>query len=80
MDREDLVSVATVNNPTEAELIRAALESAGIACEIGGESQAGFAGVFEIDILTKAEDAEEARAILRDLKHSETETSSEPPA
>ena len=46
MDRADLVPICTVTNPMEAEIIRGALESAGITCQIGGESQGGFAGVL----------------------------------
>src|SRR5437879_1572629 len=68
MEPEDLVLVCTVNNPTEAELIRNTLKSAGIACEIGGEGQAGFAGVFAIDILVHASDEEAARKHLRGLR------------
>jgi hypothetical protein len=69
MDRENLVTVYTVNNPVEAELVRAALDSADIPCEISGESQAGLAGVLQIAILTHADDAERARKYLRELKH-----------
>jgi hypothetical protein len=69
MDREDLVSVYSVNNPMEAEIIRNALHDAGIACEIGGETQAGLAGVLEIDILTHVGDADAARKYLRTLRH-----------
>lgn len=67
MDPEDLVSVVTVTSPTEAELIRSALQSVGIACEIGGESQASFVGVFEINILVHANDEDSARKYLRKL-------------
>ena len=58
MDRSDLVSVLTVQNPMKAEIIRGALVAAGIPCEIGGESQAGFVGVavMGIQVLTHAED------------------------
>jgi hypothetical protein len=68
MDREDLVSVCTVTSPTEAEIIRGVLQSAGIACEIGGEGQAGLAGVLSIDVLTHLDDAEAARKHLKQLK------------
>jgi hypothetical protein len=68
MDSEDLVLICTVQSPTEAELIRSALKSVGIACQIGGEGQAGFAGVFEIDLLTHASDVDEARKYLRKLR------------
>jgi hypothetical protein len=71
MDRNDLVSVLTVQNPTQAEIIRGALESAGIPCEIGGETQAGFVGVaaMGIDVMTHAGDVRRARKHLRQLKH-----------
>jgi hypothetical protein len=71
MDRNDLVSVLTVQTPMKAEIIRGALESAGIPCEIGGESQAGFAGVavMGIDVMTHAADVKRARRHLRLLKH-----------
>jgi hypothetical protein len=68
MDSDDLVTVATATTATEAELIRNALMAVGIRCEIGGEGQAGFAGVFEIDILTPAAEADEARKYLRKLR------------
>ena len=70
MERKDLISVCTVTSPTEAEIIRGALQSAGIACEIGGEGQAGFAGVWAIDILTRAGDADKARKHLKQLKRN----------
>jgi len=73
MDAEDLVSVYKVNNPTEAELIRSALQSVGIDCTIGGESQAGLAGVLEIDVMVHAGDAKEARKYLNQLRHEKIE-------
>lgn len=77
MESENLVSVHTVSSPTEAEIIRNALKSVGIACEIGGEGQAGLAGVLAIDILTQESDAEEAREYLRTLQHSSDSDSEE---
>ena len=68
MDRAELVPICTVTNPMEAEIIRAALESAGITCQIGGESQGGFAGVLKIDVLTPASSVRKARRYLRKLK------------
>ncbi len=70
MERKDLACVCTVTSPTEAEIIRGVLQSAGIACEIGGEGQAGFAGVWAIDILTRAGDADQARKHLKQLKRN----------
>jgi hypothetical protein len=69
MESEDLVSVYTVKNPTEAEMVRNALKAVGIACEIGGEGQAGLAGVLEIDVLVHAGDVIAARKHLRNLRH-----------
>ena len=73
MEPEDLVTVCTVNSPTEAELIRSALQSIGIACQIGGESQAGLAGILQIDVLIHASDEEKAREHLRELRHEKRE-------
>jgi len=73
MEPEDLVPVYTVSNPTEAELVRSALESVGIACQIGGEGQAGLAGVLEIEILVHASDKTAARKHLRTLRREKVE-------
>jgi hypothetical protein len=68
MDAEEPVVVYTVNDPIRAELLCNALHEEGIVAEISGESQAGLAGVLEIDILTKAIDADRARRIIEDLE------------
>ena len=73
MEPEDLVSVFTVTSPAEAEIVRSSLESVGIACQIGGETQAGLAGILEIDVLTHADDADKARKHLHLLKHEKLE-------
>jgi hypothetical protein len=72
-ESEDLVSVYTVNNATEAEIVRNSLKSAGIACEIGGETQAGLTGVLAIDILTHVSDADRARKHLRLVRRERRE-------
>ena len=66
MDPLDLRTVYTVKDAAEAEVIRVALEAEGIRCEIGGEHQAGFTGMFKIDILVHAEDVEKAREFLEE--------------
>jgi len=68
MESEDLVTVFTIKSPTEAEMVRNALKAVGIACEIGGEGQAGLAGVLEIDVLVHASDVNAARKHLRNLR------------
>lgn len=70
MEREDLVAVCTVTNPSEAEIIRGVLEAAGIECEIGGETQAGLVGILGIDVMTHLDDADAARNHLKQLKRN----------
>jgi hypothetical protein len=66
MKSDDLVSVYSVANPMEAEIIRAELNAEGIACQIDNENQAALTGItaMEIQILTRAEDADRARKLL----------------
>jgi Putative prokaryotic signal transducing protein len=73
MDSEEPVVVYTVNDPTVAEMIRNALHEEGIVAEISGESQGGFSGVLEIDVLTKAIDADRARKIIEGLEEHHRE-------
>jgi hypothetical protein len=73
MEPEDLVPVCSVQSPTEAEMIRNTLKSVGIACEIGGEGQAGLAGVLQIDLLVHASDVDPARKHLRNLRREKLE-------
>jgi hypothetical protein len=78
MESQEPVEVYTVNEPTKAELIRNALHEEGIVCEISGESQAGFSGVFAIQILTRAIDADRARRIIEEMEqHSADEAAEE---
>lgn len=64
IDPDEIVTVYTVTEPTQAELIRSELQSEGIAAEVSGENQAGLAGVLRIDILVRARDADRARKFL----------------
>jgi len=68
MDAEEPVQVYTVTDPTVAEMIRNALQEDGIVCEISGETQAGLSGILEIQIMTRAIDADRAQRIIRDLE------------
>jgi hypothetical protein len=65
---DDIVTVYTTDNATQAEILRGALHGEGIKCEIGGERQAGLAGIgsMEIQLLVRAEDADRARAFLEE--------------
>jgi Putative prokaryotic signal transducing protein len=74
MASDELVTIETVSNPVEAEIIRNALNAEGIACEIGNENQAAFPGVgaLEIEIMTRARDADRARKILAEQERNRT--------
>ncbi|HLW67517.1 MAG TPA: DUF2007 domain-containing protein [Gemmataceae bacterium] len=74
MSNDELVTIETVSNPVEAEIIRNALNAEGIACEIGNENQAAFPGLgaLEIEIMTRAEDADRARKILQEQERHRT--------
>ena len=64
MEAEELVDVYSVKTPTEAEIIRVALENEGIPCRLDGESQAGLTGIFDIRVLVRAMDEDAARQLL----------------
>jgi hypothetical protein len=74
MDNEEPVVVYTTNDPTAAELIRNALQEEGIVCEISGESQGGFTGVLEIELLTRAADAQRAREVIEQMEEQHRES------
>lgn len=78
MDHNEPVRVYTSNNPTIAEMVRAALESEGIDSQVTGESQAGFAGVIpEVEVLTHARDAARAREIIEAIERDAALTTDE---
>jgi hypothetical protein len=68
---EEILTVYTTDNASEAEILKAALHGEGIKCEIGGERQAGLAGIgsMEIQLLVRAEDFDRARAFLSQHRH-----------
>jgi len=68
---DDILTVYTTDNATEAEVVRAALHGEGIKCEVGGEGQAGLAGIgsMEIQLLVRVEDFDRARALLERHHH-----------
>ncbi len=65
MEHDDLVTVYTLQDAMQAEIIKNYLESEGIPCAIGNENQAGFTGIFEVDILVRAEDSDRAEHLIR---------------
>ena len=70
MEAAEPVTVYTVNNPYEAEVVKAVLQGEGISCQLDGEGQAGLSDVLEIGILVRLRDADQARKIIR---HNEAE-------
>jgi hypothetical protein len=76
---QDLVTVYTVGNPIEAEIIKNALLDEDIACSLENENQAGEAGLMglEIKIQVPSSQAKQAREFL--LEH-ERERANRPPS
>ncbi len=66
MDTRDLVSVYTVSNPVEAEIIKNALAGEGIRAFVEGGNQAGETGLdgIAIHIEVPAGDADRARKFI----------------
>ncbi len=64
---DELVTVYEAPNAAIAGIIAGVLRSAGIACSVAGENQAGFPGVpaVAVTVLVRAEDLDRARQIIR---------------
>ncbi len=67
----DLAEVYVTDNPTEAEILRVALNNEGVNCEINGERQAGLTGtgVMKIRLFVSAENLDRARTFLERHHH-----------
>ena len=76
MEADEPVTVYTINNPCEAEVIRSALLGQGISCQLDGEGQAGLSDILEIGVLVRARDADRARKFIRqnEAKHPDAAT------
>lgn len=66
MDTHELVTVYTVTNPNEGEVIKNALNAEGIRCFLDGAGQAGEAGIgaFEIKVQVPVWDADRASKFI----------------
>jgi hypothetical protein len=64
MDAQDVVTVAVVTNPLEAEMIANCLRGEGVAATAEGGEQPGITGNTEVRILVRAWDAARARQLL----------------
>ncbi len=79
MDENEPVEVHTTTNANEAEVLKSLLEGQGIKCELDGENQGSFSGVFTVRILVRARDEQRARQVLADHEYhigSDTDESS----
>ena len=74
MEADEPVTVYTVNNPYQAEIIKMALRDQGISCQLDGEGQAGLSDILEIGILVPARDADRAQKLIEqnEAKHQDT--------
>jgi len=74
---EDLVSVYRTLDEATANIVKAALEDAGIPAVVQGRQSSWFDGLFVPaegswgDVLVRSEDAERATALLRDYAEAE---------
>ena len=73
MEADEPVTVYTVNNPYEAEVVKTVLQGEGISCQLDGEGQAGLSDILEIGILVRARDADRSRKFIRqnEAKHQD---------
>jgi hypothetical protein len=71
MDYNELVTVYTVSNPVEAEIIKNALQGEGIRCFIEGANQAAESGLMgiEIKLQVPAHDVDKAVRFLKKHEH-----------
>lgn len=60
-----LTTLVGVFDPVEAEVVRNTLKDHGISCSLEGEHQAGFTGTFEIGVLVRETDLDEARRVIK---------------
>ena len=62
---DKLVTVHTVNDQLQAEIIRNGLDANGIPCELDGSHQAGLTGIIKIGLLVPSSFAKQAKEFIR---------------
>ena len=72
-----LITVFGTHNPLEAQMVRAALEAAGVDSHIVGDHQAGHTGIFEIQLVVRSEDEARARELLAEFESNRINTAGE---
>ncbi len=65
MNPQDVVTVAVVTNPLEAQMAVNTLKAEGIACTLEGLGQAGVTGNVEVRVLVHVWDGDRARRVLK---------------
>ena len=80
MEADEPVTVYTVNNPYEAEVIKTALLNEGISCQLDGEGQAGLSDILEIGVLVRARDADRALKFIQQSQVTPSDAVSQPNA
>jgi hypothetical protein len=75
MDMHEPTEVYTVSEPFQAELIKDALQAAGIRCFLDARNQGGFAGMNmePIRIIVQAIDADRARKLIESHQSTRAE-------
>ncbi len=64
MPTDDLVTIATLTNPHEAEMMRLRLTGEGIFCFLDGIAQGAAVGLLSIKVMVRPADAERARTLI----------------
>ncbi len=66
-------TVFTTGDAVLAGIIKNALEAEGLWCAVENEHQAAFVGVLDVRVMTRSDDSERARRIIREhLHHGES--------
>ena len=69
MDEQEMTSVAGFRDPSEAQMAKGMLESAGIECLLQGENaNALYPGALRVRLQVRAEDQAAARALLTEAE------------
>jgi hypothetical protein len=66
-DPDKIVSIYRTSDPHRAWIVRNALIAEGIACEVEGDLQGGYAGLFHgVHLLVRAEDVQRAKTFIEE--------------
>jgi len=60
LPKTNLVTIGTLTDAIDAELVKNTLLDHDIPCQLDGDNQGGFPGMFEIGVMVRDTDAENA--------------------